>query len=99
MTSVKNEFGQLSEQEQEIIAERRLICSQCPFMSNNAKTSKEYFEAFGKHYETSISEDHCSQCGCFIKLKTSSLSSDCGAKGYKDQNGNDLEVRWEKITK
>lgn len=65
-------------EEQEEIIRRRTICEGCPFMSENAPSSEEYFEMTGKHYVTKRKDKHCSSCGCPLSTKTSSLSSECG---------------------
>jgi hypothetical protein len=96
VNSVKMEFGALPKDEQQEIIRRRLICESCPFMSRNAKTSQEYFDAYGDHYQSDRKEDHCSCCQCLIGYKTSSLSSDCGATVYNYDHPNKIPVRWTK---
>jgi len=51
------------------VIERKSICYQCPFMSENAK------KLF--NYKTQRFDKHCSKCGCNLELKTSSLNSSC----------------------
>lgn len=94
---IKSEFNLLTEEEQNEILRRRLICQQCPFYSLNAKTSKEYLDIFGEHYKTDRTDTHCSVCTCNEKLKTSSLDSDCGLN--TDEKTKHLELRWTKFNK
>lgn len=76
----------LSEGQKEEIKKRTLICAECPFNSENAKTSQEYFDLYGKNYETSRKDPHCAMCGCLLKLKASSLSSNCGLEIHNGRN-------------
>ena len=78
INSVKNEFKLLSEEEQEEIVRRRLICNSCPLNSINGKTSEEYKTLYGENYKTDREDLHCACCGCNIALKTSSFGSNCG---------------------
>jgi len=87
-------FDNLPKEEVEEILKRRAICEQCPFNSVNAKTSKEYFDVFQKHYETERDELHCSICACPIKTKTASLDSECGLSA--DDKTKDLQLKWNK---
>lgn len=97
---VKLENGSLSKDKQDEIIRRRLICSMCPLNSINAQSSKEYKELFGKNYETKREDLHCSVCSCNIKLKTSSLDSDCGLTDYNEQHPENLqELKWKKYVK
>ncbi len=90
---VKEELGQLSEDEQYVIATRRSICAGCPFESTNAKELA--------HYETKRTESHCTLCSCPLKAKTASLSSVCGAQYYNETHPDkpQLEVRWKAYEK
>ena len=94
VNNVKLNNGLLSEEEQEEIVRRRLLCMACPFMSANAKTSEEYFKLKGKHYETDREDDHCTLCGCPITTKTSCLSCYCGAKSFNDDHKTDLPIKF-----
>ena len=87
-------FDNLPKEEVEEILKRRAICEQCPFNSINAKTSKEYFDVFQKHYETERDDLHCSVCACPIKTKTASLDSECGLSA--DDKTKDLQLKWNK---
>ena len=87
-------FDNLPKEEVEEILKRRAICEQCPFNSLNAKTSKEYFDVFQKHYETERDDLHCSVCACPIKTKTASLDSECGLSA--DDKTKDLQLKWNK---
>lgn len=90
----------LSEKEKAIIIERRLICQTCPFMSENAKTSKEYKELTGHNYETKRKVEHCSFCGCPNAKKTASLESNCGVEDWNEENPDkQLELKWKAINK
>lgn len=91
---IKLEHGALSKGEQEEILKRRLICSTCPFMSKNV--GKEYEELTGHPYNSTRSDNHCVLCSCVIKIKTSSLSSDCGIAHYNSQHGTTLEPKWKR---
>ena len=87
-------FDNLPKEEVEEILKRRAICEQCPFNSLNAKTSKEYFDVFQKHYETERDDLHCSVCACPIKTKTASLDSECGLSA--DDKTKHLQLKWNK---
>ena len=90
----------LTEEEVDIIVKRRLTCSTCPFMSNNAKTSSEYKELTGSNYVDSKIFEHCSLCGCPLTKKTASLESNCGVEDWNEENPNkQLELKWKSITK
>ena len=82
------ELGNLPEDQVEEVVRRRLICSQCPFMSENAKKISQY--------KSSREESHCTLCSCPIAAKTASLSSVCGAQYYNEThlNSSPLEVKW-----
>ena len=96
INQIKNEYKQLPEDQQEEILRRQLICQECPFNSINATTSKEYKELTGKHYETDRKGLHCSFCGCPMKTKISSLSSDCGITDYNEEFPNNKQpLKWE----
>jgi len=68
----------LNPEQKEEIAKRTEACANCPFNSENAQTSDEYFKLYGENYKTSRKEPHCALCGCVLKFKVSSLSSNCG---------------------
>lgn len=84
----KMEFNTLPEDQVEVIVRRRLICSECPFMSENAKKLS--------NYKSSREDKHCILCSCPIISKTASLDSICGAKYYNDTHVDkpQLEVKW-----
>lgn len=85
----------LSEKDKATVIERRLICQTCPFMSENAKTSKEYKELFGDNYKTKRKIEHCSFCGCPTAKKTASLESNCGIEDWNKENPDkQLELKW-----
>lgn len=97
INQVKMKFDKLSEEEQEEIIRRRLICNSCPFNSINAKTSEEYFNIFGEHYSKSSEPLHCSICSCVINTKTAGLGNDCGIKA--DEKTKHLELKWKAFNK
>lgn len=84
----------LTDEELKIIIGRRIICESCPLNSKNAKTSQEYVDLYGKHYESSRKILHCSVCSCPITAKTASLESNCGLEDYK---GIKQELKWKSI--
>lgn len=87
---VKEKFGSLSEEEQEEIVRRRLICAQCPYMSKNA--------AAAKIYATNRVDDHCIHCGCPIETRTASLISTCGIATYNKKHPEaPMELKWDKF--
>lgn len=77
---VWNEISQktLSKAQKEEIVRRTEICASCPFNSDNAKTSEEYFNLYGENYASTRKEPHCALCGCVLKYKVASFSSNCG---------------------
>jgi hypothetical protein len=99
-TKTANQFKLLSNEKQNIIAERMDICIKCPYNSTNAVTSPEYLQLTGEHYSTTRSELHCSFCGCVCTYKTASLSSDCGIETWNNSNPNNpekhLELLWKR---
>lgn len=87
----------LSEDKKEEIIRRRIICATCPFMSKNATTSKEYLALTGYHYHTNRKDEHCSFCGCELKMRTRSLSSNCGIESWnKDNPTRQIPLKWTK---
>lgn len=97
-TKTANQFKLLSNEKQNIIAERMDICLKCPYNSANAVSSPEYLQLTGKHYSTTRSELHCSFCGCICTFKTASLSSDCGVESWNASNPNkQIELLWHKV--
>jgi len=90
INDVKLEHGMLPQHEQEVIAGRRLICSECPY---NSKKAKEL-----GLYTTERTDYHCSFCGCLISKKTAALDANCGIEAYNDKNPNTpMKLKWEKI--
>jgi len=82
VNNVKLKMGHLSENIQEEVIRRRLICESCPFMSKNSPKSPEYKALTGVHYKTKRNDPHCSFCGCEIKMRTASMSSNCGIESW-----------------
>lgn len=101
INNVKFNNGSLSEEEQDEIVKRRLICMTCPFNSINARESEEYKNLYnGQTYKTERQDLHCSHCACNIDWKTASLSEKCGLSYYNDLNPNNKqELLWEKFEK
>ena len=92
VNEAKIELGVLDEVSLAEVLRRKEICSQCPFNSILAQTSKEYFEVFGENYKTERNELHCSVCLCPIKSKTASMHSECGLASNKKTKH--LELKW-----
>jgi len=92
INAAKLQNNKLEEDEVEEILKRRLICQECPLMSENAKTSQEYLDIFGKHYKSDRKEEHCSICSCPLVSKTASLTENCGIKA--DKKTKNLDYRW-----
>lgn len=88
INNVKLENGSLDQDKVEEIARRRLICSQCPFMSGNAQKIMDF--------KTSRTEDFCTLCYCPIKGKTAALSEICGAEYYNKKHPEKpaIDVKW-----
>ena len=89
---VKLEIGNIPEEHAEVIAARRIICANCPYMSTNAVKLGIY--------ETKRADEHCMQCGCNIKFKTADLTSNCGIEVYNatvKEESDKLNLKWEKI--
>lgn len=83
----KIELGTIPEEDFETIVGRRLICSACPHMSENA-------EKLGL-YKTDRDDAHCTLCSCPILTKTASLLSNCGIEEYNKENpDNPLPLKW-----
>lgn len=100
INNARLELGNLSEDRQEEIIKRRLICETCPLNSINAKISEEFKVLHGTNYETTREEFHCAICACPIKDKTASLSSDCGLQYYNDTHPENIQqLKWTKYTK
>lgn len=100
--SVKMSFGSLSQDEQDEILRRRVICETCPLMSKNVlEHQEEYIKLTGGSLTTSRTDNFCSLCSCNIDLKTSSLTGNCGAKSFNEEGkGKQLaEVRWTEYIK
>lgn len=99
INDVKLEHNLLSQEEQEEIMRRRLICQQCPLFSlNTFKDDTEYKKLFNKSFESDrINEEFCTSCGCPIKTKTASLDTECGLKTYNDNNPDNIQtLKWNK---
>lgn len=95
VNDIKMENGSLTENEINLILKRRIICEECPLNSIKAKTSKEYFDLYGSHYESSLDFLHCSICSCPIKKKTACISCHCGLTEYNDKNPDNFQnLKW-----
>ena len=69
---------------EKISAERMAICNNCPFHSKNHPSNVLY--------------DHCTDCGCMLKAKTSCLSCECPkkywlAQMHSQEEENDLKTK------
>jgi len=69
---------------EKISAERMAICNDCSFHSKNHPSSVPY--------------DHCTDCGCMLKAKTSCLSCECPKKYWlaqmnSQEEENDLKTK------
>lgn len=79
--SFKN--GELTEEEAAEIIRRRVICSECPYLSTNVEGYK------------SNRAPHCVLCGCDEDFKTACLSCNCGIETYNKENSdNKMELKW-----
>lgn len=97
INQIKLENHELSEDKVDEIATRRAICLDCPFNSINAKQSQEYFDLFGKHYETQMSYFHCSICSCPLDRKTACLTCQCGLTDWNEQHPENIQtLKWNK---
>lgn len=94
---IKGKFGNLTDQELEVIAERQTICHTCSYNSENAKESDDYLSLYKEHYTDGAGRPdlHCAICSCNIDWKTKSFSSDCGISfwnaNHPDQQ---LPLKW-----
>jgi hypothetical protein len=93
----KMEFGMLSNDKQEIIIGRRMICATCPYMSKNAVKGFVIDNRQRQLYKTDRQDEHCIWCGCKTSTKTSSLQSNCGIEFYNEEYGADVPLKWIKI--
>jgi len=96
INDVRFQFESLSEDKQEEIVRRRLICIDCPLNSIKARTSEEYKDLTGNNYQTDRTDLHCSMCGCVVNIKTASLESECGIGIYNQQNNKQIALKWNK---
>jgi hypothetical protein len=100
VNETKLKYKTLSEDQQEEIIRRRVICQACPLNSINALESKEYKDLFGVNYKTDREDEHCSICSCNSILKTSSLGSDCGLSYYNETHPDNIqELKFTKYNK
>jgi hypothetical protein len=93
----KMEFGMLSNDKQDIIIGRRMICATCPYMSKNAIKGFIIDNRQRQLYKTDREDEHCIWCGCKTSTKTSSLESNCGIELYNEEYGADVPLKWSKI--
>lgn len=97
---IRSKFGDLSSQEIEVIAERQSICQTCPFNSEQAKDSDEYFALYKEHYTDGAGRPdlHCAICSFNIDWKTKSFSSDCGLSFWNANHPDEqLPLKWEAV--
>lgn len=97
--SVKMENGLLSPEDVEIITQRRIICYDCPYYSQNAASDgSEYKVLTGKNFEFNpmyFEGKYCSLCLCKIDYKTASLGANCGIEVVNQEKGTNLELKWQ----
>lgn len=95
---IKSEFNLLTEEEQNEILRRRLICQSCPFYSLNViNNDLEYQKLYNKKFDDKREGKFCGICGCPESIRTSSLSADCGLDDYNKENPNNIqELKWTK---
>lgn len=86
--NVKDTFGLLPQELQDVIVERRLICEQCPFNSKNATEQGIY--------KNERPDEHCILCGCNIHTKTACLDCNCGIEVHNQNAADNLELKWKK---
>lgn len=88
----------LPEEQKDEIIKRRVICQGCPYMSENAKTSPEFYELLGYNYTTARPDKHCTFCGCPLSFRTASLEKNCGIEDWNEANPtHPLELKWNKV--
>jgi len=97
MNNVQLKYDMLPEEEKEEIVRRRVLCTMCPFNSNNAKTSAEYFVLTNTHYETKREDVHCSLCGCPLDVKTASLYANCGMEDWNETHSENHKLIWKAL--
>lgn len=69
--------------------ERLAICQACPFNSNNARNKED---------KTITMQSSCVLCGCFLILKSKSLSSNCGIEKWNENNPDSpKELKWKAV--
>lgn len=89
---IEMELGILPADEEEEIIRRRLICSECPYMSENAIKAG--------WYKTAREDKHCTMCGCPLGIRTASLDKDCGIETFNTNNPERaIPLKWEKFKK
>jgi hypothetical protein len=85
----------LSEAQKKEILNRTKACAECPYNSINARNSEEYFKLYGKHYHSSRKDEHCGICGCVLKYKITSFSSNCGLETHNQRHPETKqELKW-----
>ena len=102
INQVKLEYNFLSEDEQEEITRRRLICKSCPLFSLNAKQDdSEYKKLFGASFEYDETRgEYCGSCGCPMQTRTASLASECGLSYYNETHPDNVqELKFTKYNK
>lgn len=89
-SQLKLQIGSLSEEDEDTIIGRRLICEQCPYNSKNAVELGLY--------STQRVDEHCIHCQCVLLFKTADLTSNCGIEAYNKNNpDNQIELKWKKV--
>ncbi len=87
VNEAKIELGTIPQEDLEVIVGRRLICSQCPYLSTNAEKAG--------YYKSARSDVHCTCCGCPISTRTASLTSNCGLEETNKENPeHPIPLKW-----
>jgi hypothetical protein len=71
-------------------AERKAICDGCEFNSTNAKKNG---------YSNWRPDEHCTQCGCNLIMKTRCMSCSCPMKYWEEQADKETDQKINDIIK
>jgi hypothetical protein len=74
----------VKEEIEKIAGQRLAICRGCPFNSINAQKTG---------YETSRFDEHCTDCGCNLHMKTRCLSCKCPKDKWGIEMSEDEELK------
>jgi hypothetical protein len=97
--NLRMEFGGFSEEQLNLVADRREICLDCPYFSGNAmRDDSEYKEVVGSAFIFNpMLGEYCGLCGCNYKRKTATLDQRCGVVKFYEENPDKehkIEPRW-----